>query len=289
MDRKSLAQLPENSERAYRKIQDRIKEGNLLLDRQIDSDEELEEAEVSFNNWSKYNEVILSLLFDDSLIVDGYAKLHDDVTPRLSYDSQSLIHEHPRLKEQIRRSYIHQYQKQITTQIKYLQRIGDQLELLDEPPYILPSPFGDDVFIIHRHDDEEAKYAVARFVENLGLTVTTLEDPLYIGRTIAEMFEKYISNAGFAIVLLTPDDIGASGYEFLPRARARQNVIFELGYFTGRLGRERVFLLFKGEAEIPSDLNGIVCVRMDNNDDWKLKLAQEMKLVGLPIDMNRLF
>ena len=286
MDKKGLAQWPENGEKAHRKIQERIKEGNLLLDRQIGSDEELQEVEIDFNNWSEHNEMILSLLFGDSLIADEYAKLHHDVTPRPSYDSQSLIHDFPRLQHQIRQSYVRQYRKEITTQIKYLQRIGDQLELFDEPSYTLPSPVGDDVFISHRHD-EEAKYAVARFVENLGLPATMLGDNPYKGLTLAEEFEKYVSNAGFVIVLFASQDIFTLRDKNWHQTRARQNVFFELGYIMGKLGRERVCLLFKGEVEIPSGIDCIY-VRMDSNGDWKLKLAQQMRSVGLPIDLNEL-
>lgn len=283
MDKKSLAQLPESSEKAYHKIQERIKEGNLLLDQKIDSDEELKEAKIAFNNWSEHNKMILSLLFDSSLIADEYAKLHSDVVPRPSYDSQSSIHEFPRFQHQVLQSYVRQYRKQITTQIKYLQRIGDQLELPGEPLFIsVPKLFGDDVFIVHGHD-EAAKYAVARFVENLGLTATILDEHRNRGQTFIDKFEQYVSNAGFAIVLFTADNkLGL-------RLKARQNVIFELGYFIGKLGRERVCLLFKGEVEMPSDLNGMVYVPMDSNGDWKLKLAQEMRSVGLPIDLNEIF
>lgn len=281
MDKERLAQLPENSEKAYRKIQERIEEGNLLLAQQIDSDEELKEAKVAFSNWSEHNKMILSLLFDSSLIADEYAKLHADVVPRPSYDSQSFIHEFPRLQHQVLQSYVRQYQKQITTQIKYLQRIGDQFELPGEPLFT-PRFFGDDVFIVHGQD-EGAKYDVARFVEKLGLTATMLGDQPNRGLTLFDKFEQYASNAGFAIVLLTAVD------EFGHQLKAHQNLIFELGYIIGQLGRERVCLLFKGEVEMLPNLSGVFYVHMDSNDDWKLKLAREMRNVRLPIDMNELF
>ena len=73
-----------------------------------------------------------------------------------------------------------------------------------------------------------------------------------------------------------------------PNPRARQNVVFELGYFMGKLGRERVCPLFKGEVEKPSDIDGIVYVPMDNSDGWQLKLALEMDQAGLPVDLNKL-
>ena len=68
----------------------------------------------------------------------------------------------------------------------------------------------------------------------------------------------------------------------------RQNVILELGYFMGKLGRERVCVLHKEEVELPSDIYGILYVSMDSSDGWQLKLAKEMKQAGLPIDLNKL-
>ena len=151
------------------------------------------------------------------------------------------------------------------------------------------SAFGNDVFIVHGHDNE-AKVIVARFVETLGITATILHEQPSSGLTIIEKIEKYAGTAGFAIVLITPDDLGGlkDSTDDEPNPRARQNVIFELGYFIGRLGRERVCPLFKGEVEKPSDIDGIVYVPMDSSDGWKLKLAQEMKQTGLPVDMNKL-
>ena len=68
--------------------------------------------------------------------------------------------------------------------------------------------------------------------------------------------------------------------------RARQNVILELGYFIGKLGREKVCALHAGEVELPSDLHGVIWVPYSG--DWKLKLIQELRAAGLRIDVNRL-
>ena len=89
--------------------------------------------------------------------------------------------------------------------------------------------------------------------------------------------------------MLTPDDVGApkdKQDEFKPRAR--QNVVLELGYFWGRLGRGRVCVLHKGGVELPSDMQGLLYVPMNSPDEWQLLLAREMKQAGLPIDLNKL-
>ena len=108
------------------------------------------------------------------------------------------------------------------------------------------------------------------------------------GRTIIEKFEDY-SQVGYAVVLCTPDDIGAlasQGDKLRPRPR--QNVILELGYFFGRLGRSRVCALLDGDMEMPSDYAGVLYVLLDDADGWKLTLAKELRAAGLPVDLNRL-
>jgi predicted nucleotide-binding protein len=86
---------------------------------------------------------------------------------------------------------------------------------------------------------------------------------------------------GFAIVLLTPDDLaGAEASE----SRARQNVIFELGYFAGKLRRGRTCLLRKGTVDLPSDLYGVIYTEMDDGEGWKRKLARELKAARFEFD-----
>ena len=90
------------------------------------------------------------------------------------------------------------------------------------------------VFVIHGRD-EGIKSTVARFLEKLGLEAIVLHEQANAGRTVIEKFEDF-ARVGFAVVLLTPDDRGGlqnDGADFKPRAR--QNVIFELGYFIGKL------------------------------------------------------
>lgn len=143
-----------------------------------------------------------------------------------------------------------------------------------------------EVFIVHGHDDA-AKEAVARYVERLGLRPIILHEQPNAGQTIIEKLEAHL-RVGFAVVLLTPDDVGASASapEKLSY-RARQNVVLELGIFLGRIGRGRVCALHKGQVELPSDVNGVLYVPLDEAGGWRLLLAREMKHAGLLIDMNR--
>ena len=109
------------------------------------------------------------------------------------------------------------------------------------------------------------------------------------GRTTIEKFEDSAKEVGFAVVLLTPDDLGGAVSQTDSSLRGRQNVIFELGCFAGALGRGRVCLLRKGEVEIPSDLFGVVYTEMDTADRWKTRLVQELKAAKLEFDANRIW
>ena len=148
-------------------------------------------------------------------------------------------------------------------------------------------PVGDRVFLVHGHD-ERALHDVARFLEHLALDPVILREQPNQGRTIIEKFEDY-SDVGFAVVLLTPDDRGGpTGDPFeSQRARARQNVILELGYFLGRLGRARVCALYVQDVEIPSDYAGVLYVHLDDDGSWRLTLAKELRAAGFAVDMNR--
>lgn len=143
------------------------------------------------------------------------------------------------------------------------------------------------VFIVHGHDDA-AKQAVARFVEKIGLEAIILHEQASSGKTIIEKIEAN-SNVGFAIVLYTPCDLGASKEKpDQQKPRARQNVIFEHGYLIGKIGRKNVCALVKGDIEKPNDISGVVYIKMDEGDGWKYTVAKEMKACGYDVDLNKI-
>lgn len=149
---------------------------------------------------------------------------------------------------------------------------------------VLKPPFSRKIFIVHGHDDG-ARETVARFLERVGLETVILHEQANQGRTI---IEKVVANSdvGFAVVLLTPDDEGCVKGG-TPEPRARQNVLLELGYFIGRLGRDKVCALKRGTLEIPSDFAGVVWETMDSNGGWKQALARELEAAGHVIDWNK--
>jgi len=140
------------------------------------------------------------------------------------------------------------------------------------------------VFIVHGHD-EAVKYEVAHFVENLGLGAIILHEQVSAGQTIIEKIEAN-ADVGFAIILYTPCDEGKSKNEATYNLRARQNVVFEHGYFVGKLGRERVCPLMKEGVQAPGDMSGVVYTSLDPAGGWKNKLINEMNAAGYNIDKN---
>lgn len=144
------------------------------------------------------------------------------------------------------------------------------------------------VFIVHGHDSQ-LKTEVARTLEQLGLEAIILHEQPNEGKTIIEKFERDASQVSFSVVILTPDDIGyPKNKEKDAKPRARQNVVLELGYFSGILGRSNVCVLYKGGVEIPSDYLGVIYIPIDEDNAWKYKLSKELKQAGLEIDLNKL-
>ena len=140
------------------------------------------------------------------------------------------------------------------------------------------------VFIVHGHD-ELAKLTLARFIEQIGLNPIILHEQASSSKTIIEKIESY-GDVGYAVVLYTPCDVGSkAGDDISPRAR--QNVVFEHGYFIGRLGRDRVTALVKGNLETPNDIGGVVYIDLDDRGAWKMDVAKELKHAGYKIDLSR--
>jgi predicted nucleotide-binding protein len=140
------------------------------------------------------------------------------------------------------------------------------------------------VFIVHGHEGEPRE-AVSGFLRKIDFTPVILHEQSNQGRTIVEKFEAH-ADVAFAVVLLTPDDIGGSKDGEL-KPRARQNVILELGFFIGKLGRKNVCAIKLGEVEIPSDILGVAWTPFDEHGAWKTALAKELRDAGHDIDWNK--
>ena len=147
---------------------------------------------------------------------------------------------------------------------------------------------GTSVFIVHGRDDAR-KHEVARFLRaSTGREPVILHEQANGGRTLIEKFEDHASEAAYAVVIATGDDVGRAVDESEERPRARQNVVFELGFFFGALGRAHVALLYEEGVERPSDIEGLVRIPLDAAGAWKMLLARELDGAGIGIDWSAL-
>ncbi len=135
------------------------------------------------------------------------------------------------------------------------------------------------VFVVHGHA-EKPKQAVADFLRSGGLEPIILHEQPNEGKTIIEKFHSDV--VGFAVVLLTPDDFGGpTGHREKALPRARQNVVLELGYFMGKLGRGKVCCLYVEGVELPSDYQGVLWLPYDDSGAWRDQLAKELSAAGI--------
>lgn len=144
---------------------------------------------------------------------------------------------------------------------------------------------GNKVFIVHGHDGE-TKLQVTEFIQQItGERPVILHEQADSGRTVIEKFEAHASEAGFVAVLLTADDVGGVKGSTNLQPRARQNVVFEFGYFIAKLGRGRVVALYESGVELPSDVSGMLYTSLAGN--WHTKLAKELKAAGIEVDLSK--
>lgn len=274
--------IPPNS--AIEKIKGQIASGEIIAALNANSFEifvpKLKDAE----SWSGVNYELFHKIFADTTVAIAY----DNIARFRQSAEGTWVDEGKRLTLEIKEA------------ISFLKGILGRINILndpDKPASVNTNPIYHDVrsldkrgenkiFIVHGHD-VAVKETVARFITQLGLEPIILHEQPNEGNTIIEKFEKN-ADVYFAVVLLTPDDIGyPTGKSEASKSRARQNVVFELGYFISRLGRRRVCALHKGEIEIPSDYHGIIYVPLDDSGAWKLSLARDMKSAGIDIDLNK--
>ena len=271
-------ELQVTREEAAQKIGERIALGEELFARQISNIEQLDAAENEYRRWNSYNAEMLKRLFTTHKFEEEYSWW--GVMAVSMYDKSPA----EKVKE---------HKNEIREKIHRLESVRDRLELVPVAVGVVkPGRTAvardrtNKVFVVHGHD-EAARESVARFLERIGIEAVILHEQATGGRTIVEKLEHY-ADVDFAVILLTPDDVGgvktSSPDKLQPRAR--QNVVLELGFFVGKLGRRHVCALYKGSLELPSDYLGVGYVALDEGGGWRLQLAKELRGAGFSVDMN---
>jgi predicted nucleotide-binding protein len=261
-------------------INKRISIGTELMERPIQTTRQLEQARQEYYDWNDFNSEFLKQSFDNPS--NEYKQKYDEVNNKLMYFLGNTSQ-----AEELR-----EFKDDVKNKVNNLKQLNAKLSLIKVAEGI-PSNVeannktnNKNVFIVHGHNNE-IKLDVARTLEKLGLTPIILHEQPNSGNTIIEKFEEN-SDVGYAVVLLTDDDMGKGKNQENLNLRARQNVILELGFFIGSLSRKRVCPLYTSGVELPSDMSGVVYTEIDKAGNWKIKLAKELKSAGYEIDVNKI-
>ena len=253
------------------------------LRKSLDKISELEQKKrgsSDFNKWHRNTEVAIAHTFgEESRHVSEFRAIH--YVPFFVGDVRA---------QEYQSAYLNGLKSAKSLLESMVEEINDywQEEIKDTPSPDQEDPptATRDVFVVHGRDDG-TRETVARFLQKLEFRPIILHEQPSQGRTIIEKFERHVQ-AAFAIALLMPDDVGALASKASDlKSRARQNVVFEFGYFIGLLGRERVCAIVGNGVEVPSDYDGVVYIKLDDAGAWKMELVREMKAAGLDVDANR--
>ncbi|MES2825732.1 MAG: nucleotide-binding protein [Pseudomonadota bacterium] len=281
---KVALELNVSREEAKAKLQDRIEKG-LALKRQISSLSEYEILSNEYDKWDSFNSELLKRLFTSEELEEEYSSW--GVSISMSMYEKSI-------GEKIADRF-----KNIDNKIHRLDSIIERLELIPLNSTLAiattniatenPINKSKKVFVVHGHD-ERSKTNLEVFLHEIGLEPVVLHRQADEGLTIIEKFEKH-GDVGYAFILLTPDEIAylrteekkPDGERF-KEFRARPNVIFEFGYFVGRLGRSRVCCLHTGNVKLPSDVSGVIYKNYQTSiEEVAYSIIKDLKAAGYTV------
>lgn len=258
------------------RLVDRINKGQELLHESIQGEEDLKRLWDDRYRWHNYNIELLDRIFNGGGPAGDYSYQGPSIGGALNFDKQ-----------------VQAFRREVENRINRLRAILEQLDLYREDPSVgaaaliasapVPAPpkaKGTDVFIVHGHAQRE--YEVAHVIGEFGAKPVILKEEINKGSpTLIEKLERVAGGCGYAIVLVTPDDLGRSAKEADLKPRARQNVVLELGFFIAKLGRDRVTILHDPTVEIPSDFGGVTYYPLDENGGWRARLGEELRAAGV--------
>lgn len=283
---KPILELLRSRDEAKALIISRVEKGLALKEKKPSSQIEYEDLSKEYYKWDSFNNELLKQIFSNNEMAEEYSRHYMSV---FSLDT-------PSLGKQISDRY-----KSIDDKIHRLDSIQERVELIPlavkvtgtiavtEAGNKLETSRSKKVFVVHGHD-EVAKTNLEVFLRENGLEPIVLHRQADEGLTIIEKFEKH-SDVGYAFILLTPDEVsylkkdeGLPNEERRTEFRARQNVIFEFGYFVGKLSRARVCCLYTGGVRVPSDLSGFIYKEYNKNiEEVGYSIIKDLRAAGYSI------
>lgn len=265
---KPLSKLLIPKDEAELKLKDRVVKGRKLFDAYMDFEGTQEQNDKEYKKWNDYNEEFLKRIFTNEDYYNAYVWSGVDD------------------------EYIFEIMEE---KLHYIELLIEKLELIPFNENICAtfvSPVSKamnnkKVFVVHGRD-ELAKTSLETLLHEMGLETIVLHRQADEGQTIIEKFEKH-SDVGYAFILLTPDEIAYFAHEdSLPdherkkEKRARANVIFEFGYFVGRLGRNKVCCVYTGDVSLPSDVSGMIYKKyMVSVEEVAYSITKDLRAVGI--------
>jgi hypothetical protein len=266
-------------------LAERIAAGGALRETAVSTDEDVDELRGRAGQWRDYNRTWL-----DRNLGGELAKEYRESSTHYGFGGRVSPHKELEL-----------FRLEVQSEIGKLQSISDRLDILEPtrvreetkvPHFVRDTSISEvtllsaadrtgDVFIVHGSDLNKAD-AVARVVEReTDRGAIILHEQPNGGRTLIEKLEANAQTAAYAVVVLTADDEGRKKGASHLVLRGRQNVVFELGFFCGAIGRSKVCVLFEEGVEQPSDIKGLVYIEMDVAGAWKAGLVKEFRHAGI--------
>ncbi len=265
-------------------IAHQIIEGEGLAEVAISSRDQLTNAYNHYELWASYSRALLDNLFSGDVFQSEF-----DAPLRIFFGGGSTVAED-----------IKDYRDDAKEKIERLRRILVRIDLLEEPAQLqhhritletgrFGSPPKDKVFLVFGHD-ELAKSKVEAFLWKINVEPILLGEKANEGKTIFEKLVKH-GEVKFAVIIMTPDDLGAAKNAVedisVLEGRARQNVVFEFGFFAGKLGREHTAVIYVSGTELPSDYRGLGYIGLDT--DWQTQLMRELTAAKVNIDHGAMY
>jgi predicted nucleotide-binding protein len=259
---------------AQKFIDERVEEATAFSNANFRSEEEFHSTEEEYYSWDAYTQEWFRQNVGEKIATE-YAMFP------MVYTAPSDV------REAIQRFY-----RDVNDKVAKLRSIKRRLPLWakEAPTTGVPADVAENgpIFVVHGSNLARAA-EVARFIDrSTDREAVILHEQANRGRTLLEKFEHHAEAASFAVVLLTADDEGRKAGEAELRPRGRQNVVLELGFFFGRLRRGRVVVLVDPGVERPSDIDGLVYVRLDDAGVWKQELARELQAADIPVSVARI-
>lgn len=187
------------------------------------------------------------------------------------------------------REIIDQKIEEFHNSLQEVTKFSDRMERMDAA-FGIPRAISNQIFIVHGNEITMLNAVVAT-LKRLGHESLISHDRSLEDKSI---FQKFIDHPGigFAVVLLSADDIGYRKDQTPneARLRARQNVVFELGFLMGKLGRERVFVLYVEQRnfELPTSYFEAIYTPYDRFGHWQFELVRRLKSCDYKVDANQL-